>query len=141
MTQPDLFDRQHFLWYKPVYEEIEVLARIQSGQSIIPRQPDGQALKDAGMAATLELEPAEWLELALDRLAAYAAERAVPTFLAEDFRRFWADSGRPEPHSHKVWGALFNHVAKQGLIRATGRYAKAKSAKTHGHPVMVWERA
>jgi hypothetical protein len=107
-------------------------------EPLLTAKVSSRALKLAGMARTLQAERAEWLQTALERLGRYARERAVPAFTAEQFRAFWLDSGRPEPHSHHVWGALFNRAAHEGLIRATGRYVKAKSAKTHSHPVAEW---
>ena len=37
--------------------------------------------------------------------------------------------------------SFFRLAAKRGLIRGTGRYVKAKSAKTHAHPVALWRAA
>ena len=101
----------------------------------------GPVLRDRGLERTLAAQPLDWVDDALVRLAAYARDRARPEFCGEDFRHFWACTGRPPPTSHHAWGALFRLAARRGLIVATGKYVKAKSAKTHAHAVMVWKAA
>lgn len=96
---------------------------------------NGRALRDEGIAATLEAEREAWRLEATTRLKAYAIQGRE--FTCEEFRSFWLALGRPEPHSHHVWGALFMACARAGIIKQIG-YRKAESAKTHAHPVGVW---
>ena len=60
-------------------------------------------------------------------------------FRFEQFRE-WALNSKalPEPSTPKVWGAVPSKAAAMGLIEATGKYEKATSLKTHGHPVQLW---
>jgi len=99
----------------------------------------GRSLRDLGTTRTLETEADAWREDALAALRLFAATR--PHFTAEAFRYEWLSRGKPGPHSHKVWGALFLSAARAGIIEHTGEYRKASSPGTHAHPVGVWRAA
>lgn len=100
----------------------------------------GEVLKERGQQLTLLNAGEAWQVSAMDALRKFAQERKE--FTAEQFRYEWLSGGNGyEPPTHKAWGALFTAAAKADVIRHTGRYVKAQSAKTHGHPVAVWEAA
>jgi hypothetical protein len=93
-------------------------------------------LRDLGCAQTLLVEPAAWKAWAMAKLRVYAAEHRA--FTAEQFRVDFLSRGNPNPHTHKVWGALFKHADRQKVIEHTGRYKCAASPRTHGHRVAIW---
>lgn len=95
------------------------------------------ALKDHGMARTLEAERDAWIEATLSWLRRYASHHSV--FKTEDFRDACLQAGLDPPHDHHVWGAMTNLACKRKIIRWTGRYVGSESPKTHGHPVKLWE--
>lgn len=97
---------------------------------------NGLQLAQEGMQRTLQFE-SDWLPSALKALEEFASLPEWRTFKLEDFRAWYG----VQPHSHKVWGAFTNSAVKRGLIRHTGRFARAVSPKTHAHWVPVWEAA
>lgn len=101
----------------------------------------GAALRDVGMARTLEAEQDEWMAKALRALAAFARRPEWRRFKTEDFRAWYLAEGYPPPHDHHVWGALTNMAARERVIRFTNTYAPTVSPRTHAHPVKVWEAA
>lgn len=107
---------------------------LRQGVSIVP----GAVLRDQGMSATLAAEKAAWTANALRWLRLFAMQE--PEFTCEQYRARWYEVGFDAPHDAHVWGALFNHAAKAGLIVWTGRYRNAESAMTHCHPVKIWKR-
>jgi hypothetical protein len=106
----------------------------QLGQSIVPRAPNGESLKAAGCAQVLEAEKLSWLRIAHAALRAFAASEYPREFTIEQLRDSFAKGHLNAPHHPNVWGALTREAIRLGVIRQTG-YTKAKSAKTHGHPV------
>jgi hypothetical protein len=64
-------------------------------------------------AAVLELEPAEWRELAAGVIAQYA-ELGIK-FSNDDIRQHL-----PEPHHSGAWGGAFSSAAAKGIIREAG---------------------
>lgn len=97
-----------------------------------------RSLGEMGMQRTLEAERDEWVQSALAAMVTFADGCAE--FKTEDFRAWYAHRAS-QPHDHHVWGAITNMACRAGTIRWTGRFAASVSAKTHGHPVRVWEKA
>lgn len=101
----------------------------------------GADLKAAGQAATLDAETGEWKARTLFLFRVYLASfNPGDRFAMEDFRAYADACNHPEPHTHYVWGSLPAFLIKEGCqIRKTDHYRKAKSPRTHGHPVPLWE--
>lgn len=100
----------------------------------------GQILKEQGQQLAL-FNAGKWTDLVIERLRDFCAERKAmnaPEFKIEDFRERLELSGGPLPHHSNAWGALPSIAVRQKLIRSTGRYEKAKSDRTHAHPVAIW---
>lgn len=78
---------------------------------------------------------AEWIS------AAYEAARA----LAQGGRPFLSETildavgGPPEGVDARALGSVLRTLARQGVIRATGRFVPGASASRHGAPVREWE--
>lgn len=47
---------------------------------------------------------------------------------------------RDAPDS-RAWGAVMRRAAKEGVVRATNRFANTNRRSSHGRPERVWERA
>ncbi len=95
------------------------------------------AARDVGVLA-VSVNNATWLEEALDDLVRFAAVRHE--FKIEDFRAY-REQRRAEPPRHfNAWGALARVASNRGLIKFE-RYEKARSVKTHCHPVAVYRWA
>jgi hypothetical protein len=101
---------------------------------------NGQELKEQGQQLALEHAGTDWQTQALTHLERFVAGRAEP-FAIEDFRAYATDKGLPKPATHKAWGAFPQLAARRGLIRSTDTYRKARSARTHNHPVLLWVAA
>lgn len=127
MTMPQL----RYLYDTPTHT--------QRGDSIVPRTPTGESLKAAGCAQVLSAERDSWLRIAHAALRAFAAATYPRSFTIEELRASFAGAYLNAPHSPNVWGALTRHAIAKGTIRHMG-YVKAKSKKTHAHPVglYVW---
>ncbi len=105
---------------------------------------NGQRLKEHGQQLALFNAGQDWLDQTIENLKAFCKVRkelGQPEFRFEEFRAAAQERGWALPASHKAWGSLPRVAAKRGLIRPTGRYAKATSAATHAHPVAIWEAA
>lgn len=100
----------------------------------------GAALRDVGIARTMEAEGETWMLRALDELRRFSSDPSWSEFKTEDFR-VWLAGFLPPPHSSNVWGALTRRACLEGIIRWTGKYAPSVSPKTHAHPVKVWATA
>lgn len=103
---------------------------------------NGGRLKQAGQQLALFNAGVEWIEATIENLRAFCKARKQigrPEFRFEEFREVAAASGWPLPSSHKAWGAVPRVAVKRMLIQSTGRYEPAKSLKTHGHVVMIWQ--
>lgn len=101
---------------------------------------NGQELKERGQDLALEHAGDCWQAQALAHLQQFVAGRQEP-FAIEDFRAYAVARGLPQPITHKAWGALPQFAARRGLIRSTDTYRKARSARTHAHPVLLWVAA
>lgn len=101
---------------------------------------NGKELKERGQDIALEHAGEDWQALALVHLQQFVAGRREP-FAIEDFRAYALPRGLPAPVTHKAWGALPGLAARRGLIRSTETYRKARSARTHAHPVLLWVAA
>jgi hypothetical protein len=74
----------------------------------------------------------DWSEQAAAFLTGYACKSGP--FTGEDVTR--ASHGFvPEPPTSRAWGGVFQGLARRGVIRATGRYAK----RGNGNAMPVWE--
>ena len=109
-------------------------------QSTLPL--DGTALKRAGQQIAIdhtEAVSAGWTERTLIALQIFCQDLKAAgkrTFLMEDFRE--SQRAYP-PASPNCWGAFTNTASRRMIIRWTGEYDIAKSAKTHAHSVKRWE--
>ena len=79
-----------------------------------------------------------WTDLALSTLRLYLQKHRRQRFLCEDvveFAKAWIDSA-PD---NRAWGAVIVTAHREGLIRRTGSYRKARSS--HLSPKPVWVAA
>lgn len=91
--------------------------------------------KDYGQQLTLDAN-VEWKHNVIVELRAWIATRkdqGETHMTMEEFRH----AARNHPDSHKAWGALTSMARSAGLIEFAC-YTKAKSVKTHSHPVGLW---
>jgi hypothetical protein len=102
---------------------------------------DSLAAKDRGMKLTASANSA-WIAERLEDLRGWllneSADFGRHEFRIEHFRLWCQINYRPEPSSHHAFGALTHAAVKEGTIEWTGRYALARSKKTHAHPVKIW---
>jgi hypothetical protein len=94
--------------------------------------------KERGMSLAASRN-SEWIALALEDLRVFAAGQ--DEFVLEGFRARQVLLHRPMPTNHHAWGALASAAIRAGIIEPTGRYVKARSVKTHAHPIAVYRRA
>jgi hypothetical protein len=102
---------------------------------------NGQKLKESGQQLALFNAGQVWLDQTIENMKTFCKVRKEigrPEFRFEEFRKVANERGWPLPSTHKAWGSLPRVAVKHGLIRPTGRYAKATSAATHAHPVAIW---
>lgn len=101
-----------------------------------------QHLKNQGQQLALLNAGPDWKAAAMQLLREYCSlDEAKPSFRFEQFRAWALCHGLWEPPSHKVWGSLPLIACREGIIRWTGNYEPAISAKTHGHAVKTWKVA
>lgn len=103
----------------------------------------GQVRRERGQRRVLDNTNAAWKERVLHELRVFCEmtrHQDSRQFAFEVFRE-WATKtrGLPEPFSHNVWGAISRLAVREGIMRWTGQYQPARSARTHAHPVKVWE--
>lgn len=99
-----------------------------------------QQLKRDGQQLALFNHGPAWVLYAMEHLESFCQFRKFAgksEFLFEDFRKY-AESRGLYAASPKVWGSLPRAGVKLGLIESTGEYRATTSAKTHGHPALVW---
>lgn len=94
------------------------------------------AAKMAGQQLTLDCAEL-WVEAVLSELKGWMAQRRAERNYLMTFEEF-REVARNHPASHKSWGALATRCKNLGLIEPNG-YVKAKSVRTHSHPVMQWK--
>ena len=99
----------------------------------------GETLKEEGMARALNKKGLEeWQERV--RVWAWhldAGQRIVANDIIE---MFGTPSGGTESNKNNAVGAIMNGLAKKGVLRKTGEYAKSSRPERHGAIVAVWER-
>lgn len=95
--------------------------------------------RDEGIQRAADHAGQTWMDLAVTDLVRFLRSQGPST--VEAWRFNWLAHGNPAPASHKAWGAVASSAARRGLIVNTGKYVKAKSIKTHAHPVPVWAAA
>lgn len=102
-----------------------------------PHSPmSGRFLKEQGQKRALDGAGPEWSARALALLRDWLTTRRGELVVFEDFRaQIPLDA---HPASAKAWGALPRMAVKAKLIASTGDYAKARSPRTHAHPVALW---
>lgn len=104
----------------------------------LPRtSAESVAAGERGIEQTARNNP-EWLSVALEALRIFSSQNEEITI--EAFRAWWMQNGGIPPISHHAYGALGGLAARRGLLRFL-RFEKAKSIKTHGHPIRVYARA
>lgn len=93
----------------------------------------GEALKEAGMKQTLQVEGETWKQ----RVA-----NLVATFKTGD--EFTVDTlqcrGVGEPHHGACWGALMNALATKHVIEPTGKYVRSTRPACHAAVIQVWRK-
>lgn len=88
--------------------------------------------RDQGIAKVEMGADASWLDQAEAAIRTIARERAE--FTSDDV---WRRVGKPpEP---RALGAVFNHLAKAGVIRRTGRYQATAQVSRHSAPIAIWQ--
>lgn len=100
----------------------------------------GQRLKERGQQMAFDYAGDRFKRESIPALREWLATRkkfGYHEFRFEEFRAF-CERNELAPESQNAWGALPGMAVKAGLIRPTGRYEKASSAKTRRHPVMIW---
>ncbi len=101
----------------------------------------GRQRKEFGQQLAL-LNSGKWAEITIERLKAFCKVRkecGFPLFRFEEFRWVAEQAGWELPASPNAWGALPKIAAKRKIIAATSEYQPAQSARTHHHPVRVWQ--
>lgn len=101
----------------------------------------GRDLKLAGQAAALDAESDEWKDRTVFLFRVFVSQfQPGDRFAMEDFRAYADTCSHPAPHTHHVWGSMPAAYVKAGMqIKKTDQYRTAKSPRTHGHPVPLWE--
>lgn len=92
------------------------------------RKDEGQALALANAGDWKDKTLAEFKQWLTDRRASGAK-----TVTMEEFRAI----AQAAPPSHKSWGGFTTMVKNLGLIEFV-EYVRARSEKTHAHPVISW---
>lgn len=103
---------------------------------------NGRKLKEAGQQLALLNSGDTWTETTIERLKAFCKVRKQlnkPLFRFEEFRLLAEKAGWDMPASPNAWGALPKIAVKRMIIASTGEYQAAQSARTHHHPVRVWQ--
>jgi hypothetical protein len=121
-------------------EQISMFAtHTQPGHSIIPREPSGAALRDAGINRAADHAGTEWCERALGYFKEYAARVGVHTEFQTEDVRLWAESiGFAAPSNDKrAWGSVARRAARDGVVRKVGN-GPAKAARVHCGLVSIW---
>lgn len=101
---------------------------------------NGRALKEAGMQAALSAS-GDWSDYIIRKLRYFIRKRKAqgkPVFKIEELRAFAEMAGWEPPKSPNCWGTVPQNASKLGLIRWTGKYAPARSKRTHSHDVKTW---
>lgn len=100
----------------------------------------GQRLKEKGQQQAFDYAGDRFKQEVTPALREWLAVRkkfGYHEFRFEEFRAF-CERVDLTPASHYGWGKIPAMAIKEGLIKPTGRYAKATSAMTHGHDVKIW---
>lgn len=122
---------------------VDAVCRLDVDVSMIQGalQLSGSALKAEGMKISLahtEAVSEGWTERTLIALRIFCQELKDSGQTDFTFEQFRAIRESDPPITHKAWGSFASKAASLGIIRSTERYQKAKSAKTHSHPVLSW---
>jgi hypothetical protein len=99
----------------------------------------GQVLKIRGQQLALDHAGESWASRTVEALRIFCENLKLSgndTFAFEEFR---VTMDHDAPLTFKAWGSIPGIAVKHGIIRSTGTYRKARSAKTHAHPVLVWK--
>ena len=99
---------------------------------------EGDLLKDNGMQQALDNENEAWKLQAILLMQSYC--KTHEEFMGEDVNKWCLDQGLEQPHTPKVWGAIFKSaLLKKGEERVKViAYDKAKSVKSHSHVFPVY---
>lgn len=95
---------------------------------------EGRRARDRGIRKT-ESANGPWLQDAMAALRRFCVDRTEVR--VEEFRHWWLANGGREPTSPNAYGALGNAMNRCTWLRFA-RYEKAKSVKTHAHPVAIY---
>ncbi len=110
--------------------------RVRKAPPTPRRGLSGRFLKEAGQQRALDGAGSDWSQTIIALLRDWLLPRQGQRIVFEDFRaQVPLDS---HPQSPKAWGALPAMACRAKLIEATGEYARAKSPRTHAHPVALW---
>ncbi len=94
------------------------------------------ALKEEGISRAAENAGGEWRREVVAYLRDWLRPRRGEEIAFEEFRAQAPLAMHPK--STKAWGALPRMAVSAGLVAHTGRYTKARSPRTHAHPVALW---
>lgn len=92
--------------------------------------PRAESIEDA--TAHADREHDGWREAAAAFVVTFAARGP---FTGEDVTGA-ATGAVPDPPDKRAWGGVFAGLARRGVIRNTGRFAR----RANGSPMPVWER-
>jgi hypothetical protein len=111
---------------------------LQKGASIVPREANGEALRDDGIDRAISHAGHEWAARAYGYFIEYAARVGVHTeFQTEDVRQ-WAESiGFARPPDPRSWGAVAVRARRAGITKKVGN-GPAKAARVHCGLVSIW---
>lgn len=99
-------------------------------------QPDGAALRDAGIAAASGNAGAKWHLQALELVRIYAGTRETLTC---DSARLWAEAtGFERAPDARAWGAVMLEAKRKGFVEATATFVPSDDPACHHSPVRVW---
>lgn len=113
---------------------VRVFKNVDPGQQDLPR---GEAAKERGMALAEQAATVDgWAGRADAAIRGLALSRAE--FTSEDVT---SRVGLPNRGSNSAVGARMNAAAKRGIIRWTGRMAKAERPNQHAALLKVWRGA
>ena len=96
----------------------------------------GRELKREGQDRAARNAGDEWCDRIIELLRDWCAIRRGRKVTIEEFRQHVPAADWPD--SSKAWGALPRMAVAAGLLQPTGEYVKARSPRTHAHPVSLW---
>jgi hypothetical protein len=91
-----------------------------------------EAARDEGMERVASGVSLTWTTRA--RMAVLRVARRQQPFTPDDI---W-DTGLPRPRDARALGPIMMALAREGLIKPTGRWVKSRYATQHATPIREW---